>query len=353
MQAQDINQKTSLIRQIREPREIVTKIKNLAATERRITADILECIRDIEKQKVFLEMGYPSLLEFLVKECGYSETAALRRISSAKILQELPEIKADLQNGVLNLSQVAGVAQGIRQAAKKGDDVSLEKKKEVLQALKGKRSFESQVITAKMLDLPTITTEKVRAQADASSRIEIILAKEEMDLVNQARQILGHITPGMSVKDLLIYLSGEVVRKKNPVRDVRTRAMKSSKPTTRETSGDKDNHQNKSANGAINPSKSSAQASASGKQIKFNSVAVLCGVKNDNKYIQASVRRFVFQRDKVCQWTDPITGRKCESTHLLEIDHCKPRWAGGGNEIENLRVLCRAHNQWRYKQALT
>ena len=89
---------------------IVVKIKDLAARERKITAEILDCIREINAKKIFLELGYPSLLEFLLRECGYSESAAMRRISSARILQELPEIRRDLQSGDLNLTHVAGSA---------------------------------------------------------------------------------------------------------------------------------------------------------------------------------------------------------------------------------------------------
>lgn len=31
------------------------------------------------------------------------------------------------------------------------------------------------------------------------------------------------------------------------------------------------------------------------------------------------------------------------------IDHIQPVWAGGTTAPENLRVFCRAHNQYRYK----
>lgn len=51
-----------------------------------------------------------------------------------------------------------------------------------------------------------------------------------------------------------------------------------------------------------------------------------------------TIRRKVFERDK---------GRcvKCQSQVDLEIDHLYPKAAGGSDDIENLRLLCRRCNQ--------
>lgn len=93
---------------------IVLRIKTLAASERKIAAEIIGCIRQIERGKIYLEMGYPSVMEFLVCECGYSETSALRRMDAARIVNAIPEIREDLKNGSLNLScsADAGFASG-------------------------------------------------------------------------------------------------------------------------------------------------------------------------------------------------------------------------------------------------
>ena len=232
------------------------------------------------------------------------------------------------------------VAQAVRQVEKGGDRVTLGKKKEVLEAIKNKRSGETQVIAAQMLELPVVTGEKVRTQADASSRVELVLTKNEMDMVKKAREILGHVKPGMSVKDLLVLLAEEVVRKKDPAREVRRVSEQAQKLTEKELV------QNLPK---VSNSSHSARSSQERASAKNHTGVVLTGVKKAGEPIRASVRRYVFQRDRVCQWVDAKTGRKCESHHLLEIDHVKARWAGGGNEVENLRVLCRAHNQWRYK----
>jgi 5-methylcytosine-specific restriction endonuclease McrA len=38
-------------------------------------------------------------------------------------------------------------------------------------------------------------------------------------------------------------------------------------------------------------------------------------------------------------------GEICGSTYQLEIDHIRPRAAGGPSTVENCRLACRSHNQ--------
>ena len=45
-------------------------------------------------------------------------------------------------------------------------------------------------------------------------------------------------------------------------------------------------------------------------------------------------------------------GHRCEETGRLEIDHITPVALGGTTTPENLRVLCRAHNQFEAERVL-
>ena len=67
--------------------------------------------------------------------------------------------------------------------------------------------------------------------------------------------------------------------------------------------------------------------------------------------ISAGVRRQVWQRDGGrCSYADPQTGRRCNSTHLIEIDHIVPHALGGAADPGNLRLLCGAHHRHRHAQ---
>ena len=50
-------------------------------------------------------------------------------------------------------------------------------------------------------------------------------------------------------------------------------------------------------------------------------------------------------REKLeCEFTTH-NNKRCEATHFLEIDHKHSYSQGGGNELQNLQLLCRQHNQ--------
>ena len=66
------------------------------------------------------------------------------------------------------------------------------------------------------------------------------------------------------------------------------------------------------------------------------------------RYIPKAMKDQVWRRDRGrCQFKDPRTGKICHSNHLIEIDHRYPVALGGENSINNLRLLCRNHNQYR------
>ena len=67
------------------------------------------------------------------------------------------------------------------------------------------------------------------------------------------------------------------------------------------------------------------------------------------RHIPAAVRRHVWQRDGGrCCYRDPLTERRCTSSHLLQIDHLLPVAQGGGPEPSNLVLRCFAHHRMRH-----
>ena len=67
------------------------------------------------------------------------------------------------------------------------------------------------------------------------------------------------------------------------------------------------------------------------------------------RHIPTAVRRHVWQRDGGrCCYRDPLTGRRCNSSHLLQIDHLLPVAQGDGEDPGNLRLACFAHHRMRH-----
>jgi 5-methylcytosine-specific restriction endonuclease McrA len=67
--------------------------------------------------------------------------------------------------------------------------------------------------------------------------------------------------------------------------------------------------------------------------------------------ISLAVRDAVFVRDGGRCAFESAGGRKCSSCEGLEIDHILPLAKGGSDEPQNLRLLCRAHNQHAAREA--
>jgi hypothetical protein len=67
--------------------------------------------------------------------------------------------------------------------------------------------------------------------------------------------------------------------------------------------------------------------------------------------ITNATRRAVVARDGLqCSWVDG-QGHRCPSRAWLEYDHRQPRGKGGGSEPHDVRIFCRAHNQFAAEQA--
>jgi hypothetical protein len=69
-----------------------------------------------------------------------------------------------------------------------------------------------------------------------------------------------------------------------------------------------------------------------------------------SRHVPAAVRRAVYQRD--CGQCSFVSndGRRCEARALLELDHVEP-WAKLGDAgLDNIRLRCRAHNQWHARE---
>jgi hypothetical protein len=63
------------------------------------------------------------------------------------------------------------------------------------------------------------------------------------------------------------------------------------------------------------------------------------------RHIPKHIERAVWERDADrCTYVGP-NGERCPSTTYLEIEHKTPFALGGENTLENLCLLCRAHNQ--------
>jgi 5-methylcytosine-specific restriction endonuclease McrA len=158
-----------------------------------------------------------------------------------------------------------------------------------------------------------------RIQSDESVRLEITFSKEEMGNFKRVKELISHINPNPSWREVMSYLGKDFVKRRDP---------RVKKPTHASTST--------SRSGASTESEPASPPEAASSQ--------------NSRFISAEKRRAVFQRDDSCRWKCKRTGQTCGSKFQAEVDHIQPVWAGGTSEIGNLQVLCSVHNQEKYRR---
>jgi len=183
-------------------RELVERTKQLVAEERKITAQVLEHLRQIEQHKVFAEWGYPSLFEFCVKELGYSESAAQRRISSMRLMREIPELKLAIEEGELSLTAISQVQQLFREK-----NYTTEDKREILKTLHGKTTREVEQLLATIH--PRKPRERNRILNDKHVEVTVVL---DQKLLQQIQDHFSHVKPGATVSELIELMAKKVLK---------------------------------------------------------------------------------------------------------------------------------------------
>ncbi len=304
--------------------ELTDKIKSLAREERELTRNIIEHIAEIDRRKTFLAMAYSSLFEYLTKEIGYSEGAAQRRIDAARLLQRVPEVAEKIEVGTLNLAQISKLQRTMRLAKRDGRKIEVSDQRAILEKLEHRSGEQTDLILAKEFALPVQIEERKQIQRDESVRVELTFSKEEMALINQARDILSNKTGG-GLKKTMLEMAGKIVAERAAAG--RTRKAVIARASSTATVAVKMPAPVKTAPAATATERPPVSAP---------------------RTLTPRLRKDILNRDRCCQYRDKTTGRVCGSTRFLEVDHVQPRFAGGSNATENLRILCRNHNGYRY-----
>ncbi len=187
-------------------------------------------------------------------------------------------------------------------------DVSIQK--EIFKKLENQSSQQTDLILANEFQLEVKVADKVSVQRDESQRLEFTFSKEEMEIISKAQSLLSNKTGG-GLKDTILEMAKRIVKANEP------------KPAKVEVMPRKETN-------------------------TFNATVAV----NSKKTIPLNFKKEIKQRDQICQFVDVKSGRQCDSKHFLEIDHIQAKCNGGTNDKNNLRVLCKSHNNFRYRANL-
>ncbi len=97
------------LRSLSDP-QILSRIQRLVRRERRITLLVLDHLNELERRGLHLKLGYSSLFDYCTGHLGYSASAAVRRIKTARCLVRFSQLSAALEAGAVNLSTIAQIS---------------------------------------------------------------------------------------------------------------------------------------------------------------------------------------------------------------------------------------------------
>jgi 5-methylcytosine-specific restriction endonuclease McrA len=236
-----------------------------------------------------------------------------------RALNDVPQFEQALSEGRLSLSTLSSVQNHCRV-----EKVSVQVKAGLIEQVLGKSQRETDRLLATLAP-QTFKKEKTRPLDDELTELRIALTKDQMAVLEKARAKFSHRAKNWA--ELLELLASDAVKDPKPrklvVAKVESKVAAKGAPTGAAWVAAR-----------VSPAVATALSATSAQKLR-------------SRHIPRAIKRDHFARSgHRCEFVDPTTKRRCEATHFLELDHVKPLAFGGTTTRDNLRVLCRAHNQW-------
>jgi len=295
-------------------RALLADTKNLADAERGLLTKVIHHLREIDRRRLYSDLGYGSLFEYAVKELQYSEGQAGRRLQAMRMIKEIPEVEEKIGSGELNLSNVAQAQSFFRELAKGASPtmpvLTKSMKIEILQKLENKSTREAQRELSKLAPEAAMPRERQRIISEDCVEIKFVADRDLAAKLDEVRALAGPKGATMGMADLFAYMA-----------ELAAQALRVKK------FGKKG-----AAEMAAQPA-----AVACAPAAPAITTPELTAVR-PSRHIPNSTKRFIYQRDAhQCV--------ACGSKHNLNIDHIVPLAGSGQSVAGNLRLLCFNCNQ--------
>jgi len=336
--------------------------------DRAITAMLLAHIAEVDHRRLYRPAGYPSMFAYCVGELRFSEDAAYKRIQAARACRKFPELFKAHADGRLHLTALSLLA----------PHFTPENVNELIEAATHRTKSDLEELIAGRFGVPGSPISQrpmIRAVAPAPpSMPETQLWTIDGD--SSAGDLLGpDAQPAVTPEHPDPQNHGQLVPE--PVEGTQVQSLSQNCPvflvrlTVPKSTRDKLHYAQALLSHAV-PLDDLAQlldraldalisqlevrkfgAATRVRRPEQRSVEGGEGAVSDgvSRYIPASVRRAVWDRDQGrCTFTS-ITGGRCRVRIYLELDHVVPVARGGKATVSNLRLRCGSHNQLEAERA--
>lgn len=304
---------------------LLDEVKSLVRREKEIVVEVIQYLKEIERRRLHLERGYSSMFAFATVFLGYSEAEAHIRIQAARLTQSIPEATQFIESGELSLSVAASAQSHFRKENLRRKELgkpvlNIQEKREVLELVTGASRREAE------------HSLNIHFSQQSTKKLQFEAAPELMAKIERLMNLMAHKNFDRDLGRMVeILVDAELERYEH--KNGQSWTLKElEKPsldqriTTTEV----------------------AKANESNQQTLGNLMIDTKGISKRNRYIPRKTRTRVWANYKgECTYQDPLTGRKCQTKHGIQIDHKIAFSKGGTHSAENLTLLCASHNAWK------
>ena len=180
---------------------LIAETRRHVQHERDLLTTILHHFREMERRRLFCKHG--SLHACAVKEFGYSDDQAHRRVTAMRLINELPELEEQIEAGQINLSHV-GVAHSLfKNEQKLGKPMTTDQKLEVFEAIAGQSIRQAQGIANSFATEKMRHKDFVKSLRDGRNLFTGELTDAVLEKLQAIRGLLAHQKPDATFNDLI------------------------------------------------------------------------------------------------------------------------------------------------------
>ena len=268
---------------------LLERTKELSGIEHHLEVVVIDHLREIQKRRLYLRRGFSSLFDYAVRELGYSDAAAWRRIKAMRLCADVGGVRERLQDGTMTLNAAAQLQHAFdRQERKKepaprgtgfgaaaqSQDGSAparpaerkpapapvldpEARRALVEQASGKSSREVMQLLAEVDPELAAPADRVRPLGGGRWELKAVIDDECRRGLERLQGLLSHVDPHMTMGQLMGRLVREGLDRHDPARPPRGRRTAPAKGAE-QTSAAKT--QAASARGAASAAKQEASA---------------------------------------------------------------------------------------------
>jgi 5-methylcytosine-specific restriction endonuclease McrA len=164
--------------------QLLTSVKVAVKKEKLLTAVVLDHLQEIERRRVYCELGISSLFRYCVEILGYSEAESSYRVNATRLVARSPLAKSEIFRGRLTLSAASKIQGHLKNEGKNGRKLAPKKVEQIVEQAQGKSTRQLEVMLQQLAKVPTPRKERVELNERVLNKIDQLrkIYGEEIDL---------------------------------------------------------------------------------------------------------------------------------------------------------------------------